>query len=112
MIRFCFCVCVGTKVWNNNGELVNIENLITDNGIIGFDRSQGSYSKEDITYYQDPLQKPCYRIETAKGTFLECSFDHPILYRSRDETYGDVKRRGQRKIYFKPIDYYAMMRNA
>lgn len=99
---FCFCVCVGTKVWNNNGELVNIENLITDNGIIGFDRSQGSYSKEDITYYQDPLQKPCYRIETAKGTFLECSFDHPILYRSRDETYGDVKRRGQRKIYFKP----------
>lgn len=95
------CVCAGTKVWNNKGELVNIENLNKEDGILGFDISNQELSKEDITYWQPPFIKKCYKITTKLGRTLECSEDHPILFRSRKETYGDKKRRGIRKIYFK-----------
>jgi hypothetical protein len=97
------CVCAGTKVWNNKGDLINIENVIPEEGIIGY--SNGSFSKETITYWQPPKEVECYRIETHKGTVLECSYNHPILYRSRDERYmvpiSTGKRKGYRKMYFK-----------
>lgn len=95
------CVCAGTKVWNNLGELINIETLTPDQGILGFDITNQELSKENITYWQVPHEKHCYKIITNSNRELECSDDHPILFRSRNETYGNKPRRGQRKIYFK-----------
>lgn len=75
------CVCAGTKVWDNTGNLINIEDLIPENGILGY--SGKSVSKERITYWQPPAKKQCYRITTTTGRALECSEDHPILIRER-----------------------------
>lgn len=71
------CVCAGTKVWTTKGDLVNIENLKREEGILGYD-GKGA-SKESISYWQEIIQKPCYRITTNSSRYLECSEDHPIL---------------------------------
>lgn len=74
------CVCAGTKVWTNNGDLINIEDLIPEQGILGYDYKKGMVSKEKITYWQPPKDKECYRITTNTGRELECSHDHPVLW--------------------------------
>ena len=79
------CVCKGTKVYTHNGELVNIEDLQMNDGIIGFDSKNNKISKEPITWIQPPSKKPCYRITTTKGYSLECSYEHPILVRHRNK---------------------------
>lgn len=84
------CVCKDTKVWNNKGELVNIQDLVQEEGILGYDLQNHKVSKEDITYWQAPHEKMCYRITTNKGRILECSDDHPILVRSKYD-YGSYK---------------------
>jgi len=75
------CVCAGTKVWNNEGNLINIEDLVHSEGILGYDGEK--VSKEEITYWQPPTQKECYRLTTNTGRTLECSNDHPILTASQ-----------------------------
>lgn len=97
------CVVAGTKVWDNSGNLVNIEDLKKEQGIIGYNGT--TYSKEDITYQQKGYEKPCYRITTNSGRVLECSEDHPILFRSRNEIdYSKGRTKGVRKVYFKPTN--------
>jgi len=76
------CVCAGTKVWDNDGNLVNIEDLKPENGILGYDGN--GISKEKITYWQPPTEKECYKITTNTGRYLECSYDHPILWSRKD----------------------------
>lgn len=73
------CVCAGTKVWNNEGKLVNIEDLyaVRDGGILGYD-GNGIY-KEKIEWFKLPEEKPCYRIRTSGNNMIECSEDHPLL---------------------------------
>lgn len=71
------CVCEGTKVWTNDGRLVNIENLKQEDGIIGY-HSAGCIP-QSISSFNPPQSKPCYRINIEGGDFLECSEDHPIL---------------------------------
>ena len=85
------CVCKGTRVWNNYGELINIEDLIPEQGILGYDSIKNGVSKEEITYWQPPHEKPCYRITTNKGRVLECSDDHPIMIREK-YPYGAYKK--------------------
>lgn len=97
------CVCAGTKVWDNKGKLTNIEDLKPEKGILGFDINNKEISKEDISYWQSPHEKKCYRITTNLGRTLECSNDHPILFRSRDEKTGHRNNR-IRKIYFKKAE--------
>lgn len=94
------CVCAGTKVWDNSGNLINIEDLKMSQGILGYDLQNKVVSKENISYWQESYKKPCYRITTNTGRFLECSDDHPILYRSRNEKEGHRNMRN-RKLYFK-----------
>lgn len=72
------CVCAGTKVWTNDGRLINIEDLKKKDGIVGYDGIGAS--KETITYWQPPAEKECFRITTNTGRVLECSDDHPILW--------------------------------
>ena len=79
------CVCAGTKVWTNDGRLVNIENLNQEDGILGY--IGDDVSEEPISYMQEKKKKPCYRITTANGTVIECSEDHPILSRGKDPIY-------------------------
>lgn len=95
------CVCAGTVVWDNDGVAHNIENLPLHNGILGFDGEK--VSKEDITYWQRPTQKQCYRITTNTRRDLECSEDHPIFANKKGEFHRivDIKstKKDKRKIY-------------
>lgn len=76
---FIGCVCAGTKVWTNVGELVNIEDLYShqEAGILGYD-GDGVY-KEKIQWFKEPAVKPCYKIKTSGNNSIECSEDHPLL---------------------------------
>ena len=54
--------------------------VMISQGIIGFNEETQQASQENITYWQAPTSKPCYRITTNSKRILECSDDHPILY--------------------------------
>ena len=72
------CVTAGNKVWTNDGSLVNIEDLVHSEGILGFNEKEGEVSKENITYWQEPKFKECLLITTNTGKQIECSTDHPL----------------------------------
>lgn len=72
------CVCAGTKVWDNEGRILNIEDLKQSDGILGYDGH--SASKENISWMKPPAKKPCYRITTSGGNKIECSNDHPLFW--------------------------------
>lgn len=72
------CLTAGNKVFNNKGELVSIEDLTKEEGIIGFDEKHYSYSKENITYQQPYTEKEVVKLTTNSGREIECSTDHPI----------------------------------
>lgn len=75
------CVCKGTKVFKSSGEIVNIEDITKEDGIIGI--NENGISKEPITWLKPPQKKHCYRVTTTGGFSLECSDDHPILMSKR-----------------------------
>ena len=77
------CVCKGTKVWTNTGKLVNIEDLKQDDGILGYDGN--GISKEPIVWMKPPAKKPCYKIKTTGGNYIECSNDHPLMTSNRNK---------------------------
>ena len=97
------CVCEGTKVYTHDGDLVNIEDLQMNDGIIGFDSKNNEISKEPITWIQPPSEKPCYRITTMKGYSLECSYEHPILVRHRNKR-EKIENKWFRKREFIPAE--------
>lgn len=74
------CVCKGTKVYDAQGRLRNIEDISKETGIIGY-AGTGVF-KEKVTYVSEPKKKPCYRIITSNGKSIECSNDHPLMYSS------------------------------
>lgn len=84
------CVCAGTSVFNNNGEIINIENIDNTKGIIGFNIKDNIYSNENISYIQKPTSKECIRLTTNSLRTLECSIDHPI-YSSTKCNYNGLR---------------------
>ena len=48
------CVCAGTKVWTNDGRLINVENLKQEDGIIGYDGRAAS--KGEINWMKPQLR--------------------------------------------------------
>ena len=89
------CVCAGTKVYVDNGEVKNIEDVTSSDKIVGYDRLTGKAVLQPISYMQPPANKECVRIHTPFRT-LECSIDHPILVRrgseqSINQSYGKPK---------------------
>ena len=72
------CVCAGSRVINNEGKFLNIEDLVQEEGIIGWGNRKAN--RENIFALKTPDYKECLRIELESGTILECSIDHPILY--------------------------------
>lgn len=89
MITIFGCVCKGTKVWNNDGKLVNIEDITKESGIIGY-ASKGTI-EENISWLQPPAKKECVRIVTENGNSIECSTDHPLLSKYKDKYKGNRK---------------------
>jgi len=77
------CVCAGTKVYTNNGKVVNIEDLKQEDGIVGYNGD--SIQKQDINWFKPPAKKNCYRIITTGNNIIECSDDHPLLSSRRSE---------------------------
>lgn len=106
------CVCAGTKVWTNEGKLVNIEDLKQSDGILGYD-GEGA-NKEPIVGLNPPAKKQCVRVELTNGNHIECSIDHPLMTSNRK---GRVWRGGKFKCKMTfteansiiPGDYVAMI---
>lgn len=73
------CVCAGTKVFTAKGDIKNIEDLIQEDGIIGWDQENHQILPNTIRGFVEPRQKECLEIELKNGTILRCSIDHPIL---------------------------------
>lgn len=71
------CVCAGTKVWTLDGSNIDIENLTTEDGIIGY--TMEGISKQAIGTLLAPSTKQCVEVVLSNGNTLRCSIDHPIL---------------------------------
>lgn len=97
------CVCAGTKVYNHEGNLVNIENLTKEEGILGFDKENKKISKEPITWMQPPSEKRCYKFTLKNGIFLECSYEHPILLESGEFRATEDLKIGDKVVCIKDI---------
>lgn len=95
MMTLFGCVCKGTKVWNHSGELINIEDVTKETGIVSY-ACQGTV-KEPILWIKEPSKKPCYRIKTSKDLMIECSYDHPLLC-------SDNKISRHNTVYFKKAE--------
>jgi len=77
------CVCKGSKVWDKNGNLISIEDVSKETGIIGFDQEKGISVGQKVIHINPPQQKECIYIKTDSGRFIQCSTDHPICTRER-----------------------------
>lgn len=73
------CVCAGTKVFKANGEIINIEDLKQEDGIIGWNEETKQIVPQTIHNIIEPRQKECLEITIKSGFTLRCSIDHPIL---------------------------------
>ena len=73
------CVCAGTKIFTASGDIINIEDLLQEQGIIGWDENSHNILPNTIAGIIEPRQKECLEIELKNGTILRCSIDHPIL---------------------------------
>lgn len=81
------CVCAGTKVFKANGEIVNIEDLKQEDGIIGWNQDTKQIVPQTIHDIIEPRQKECLEITIESGFTLRCSIDHPILSDITNEQY-------------------------
>lgn len=77
------CICAGSKVFTNSGDIKNIEDLKKEDGIIGYDTKLKEYSKETISYIQPLQKKECVEITTSFNKKLRCSIDHPIFVKGK-----------------------------
>lgn len=73
------CVCAGTKVFKSNGDIVNIEDLKIEDGIIGWDSNAKQIVQQSIGILTTPVQKECVELTLKYNIKLRCSIDHPIL---------------------------------
>lgn len=94
------CVCAGTKVWNNEGNLVSIEDLTQEEGVIGYNTFCSE--QQEIESFRKPYETNCYKITTNSGRELKCSYDHPILY-SKQHMSRDIPgmRQGNKRFKMK-----------
>ena len=73
------CVCAGTKIFKASGEIINIEDLKKEDGIIGWDKNSKQIVPQLIHNFIEPRQKECLEIVLKNGYSIKCSIDHPIL---------------------------------
>lgn len=82
------CVCAGTKIIVDGGIEKYIEDVTTDDKILGYCPTTKSLVMQPIESIRPPAKKECVRIYTDKGRVLECSIDHPLYVRDRYESTG------------------------
>ena len=97
------CVCAGTKVFTANGQIINIEDLQKDQGIIGYRESTKEIVPQLIYDFIEPRQKECVEITLKCGYTLKCSTDHPIL--SDDRPKARYKTVNGKKIAVRPWQF-------
>ena len=90
------CVCKGTKVFTNTGDIINIETLTINHNIIGWDFYNNCTSIQTIKVLLKPSYKNCVQITFEDGSTLKCSTDHPIL--------SDKNKLSAKYIYGKKYD--------
>lgn len=79
------CLTAGNRVWNDKGDLINIEDVQLDDSIIGISDDNTEIAKNKVSWLQPPAKKECIKIITRKGSVVECSTDHPFLVKKQDE---------------------------
>ena len=97
------CVCAGTKVYTASGEIVNIEDLVQSQGIIGWNENTCEIRPNTIKGIIEPKQKECLEIELKNGTILRCSIDHPIL--SNNKPKAETHRIGGKRIAYRDWEF-------
>lgn len=97
------CLTAGNKVFTKEGNLINIEDLKKENGIIGYNLKNKKVSDENIERFNPPQEKECYEIKTNKGTVVEASFDHPFYIKHRDKV-ERVEGKQKRKTEFLEVE--------
>ncbi len=101
------CVCAGTKVWNNRGEQVNVEDITLNSGIVGYNGI--STIPQEILQLKLPEYKECVEITFNNKEILRCSVDHPILtYSKKGATFIQAKDLviGSRVTYADNVDIF------
>lgn len=103
MMYLIGCVCQGTKVWTLDGRNINIEDLVKEDGIIGFTDSFTTETNPIISLNRGCTKEPivsdifiknkeCVKVTLSNKNFLECSVDHPILIQKfRSNHDGSIK---------------------
>lgn len=85
------CVCAGTKVWTNEGKLVNIEQLKKSDGVLGYDGDK--IIPQDLTFVRAGEYKECCKIKFVGGNSISCSLDHPFLTQYKKSINTSTNRR-------------------
>lgn len=98
------CLTGETKVWDSEGNLHLLKDLNINKGIKGFDIKNQEVSNEPITYWQDYTEKPCYRITTNTGRYIQASEEHPLLC-SKASNFRHSKKINRKRIYWKKVDW-------
>jgi len=96
------CVTKGTKIWNNEGALVNVEDISKNDGVVGYNGVSASIGR--VLHVNPPQKKECVRIKTNKGKTLECSVDHTILSNNKKK-YWHCGSRKNKKIKDERIEF-------
>lgn len=78
------CVCKGSRVWTNEGNCINIEDIQHKDGILGWNTYQ--VCQQTIENINPPAKKPCVEISLRSGRTIRCSTDHPLLWSTPGRT--------------------------
>lgn len=89
------CVCKGTEVLTAEGKYNKIENIKIHDKLTSY--VDNSLREERISWLKPVAKKQCYRIITSNDHFIDCSFDHPLLW-SKNKF---VSNEGYKKVTFK-----------
>ncbi|MDR2233908.1 MAG: hypothetical protein LBE56_12425 [Tannerella sp.] len=77
LIMAAGCLTEGNMVYTKEGQLIDIKDV--SDTIVGYDEKSYQATVEPVTYKQPEVYKPCIRITTRYGEWIECSEDHPLL---------------------------------
>ena len=97
------CVCAGTRVYTASGEIINIEDLVQSQGIIGWNENTHEIRPNTIKGIVEPKQKECLEIELKNGITLRCSIDHPIL--SNNKPKAETHRINGKRIAYRNWEF-------
>lgn len=72
------CLTKNNKVFTGDGRIINIDELVPEDTIVGYDVINQTAVIQPIEHINTPTVKNCVLIETNDFNHIECSNDHPI----------------------------------